>query len=209
MKHIAMRAERRATDLTKGQRKQLRASDRVLASVHGKDIEPISVVLNSAELGRVLSSSTGMNTLIDLDIEGERHVVRIDQIQHGLAGSAPLHIGLNEVRTGEAQKATVAVEMVGEPEAIRTRVGLSESGLTSVDVRALPERMVASLPLDISGMAMGDVLRVGDLPLPRGFELLTDPEQPLVSLRPIPALGGQENLTISEAGEQLADKAEG
>jgi hypothetical protein len=64
----------------------------------------------------------------------------------------------------------------------------------------LPESLVPSLTIDISEMSVGDVKRAGDISLPQGFELLSDPEMPLVSLRP--------NQLIVEEAETSAESAE-
>jgi large subunit ribosomal protein L25 len=86
-----------------------------------------------------------------------------------------LHIDLHEVRLDQPIQAQVAVELVGESP------GVKEGGVLTlvtreVTVEALPMEIPDHLELDISGMAIGDSLRVGDLPAQDGVTYLDDPE---------------------------------
>src|SRR4029453_14148613 len=70
----------------------------------------------------------------------------------------------------------VVVELVGDPE------GVKEGGVLSqvqreINVEALPLEIPERLELDVSGMAIGDTLRLADLPSREGVTYLDDPEE--------------------------------
>jgi large subunit ribosomal protein L25 len=201
MEHYAMKAERRDTSLSKGQRKQLRRTGQVLASVYGRDMDPITVVLNARDLRNALSMETSVNTLIDLTVDGKKHLVRMENIEIDPIERRMLHVGLHKIKTNEAQKATVPVELIGEPEAVRNHDAILERNRTDIEIKAMPERLPSSFSLDISDMQMGEVRRVGDLTLPKGVELLTDPEMPLVSLAVIRAQAEPDAEPASESSD--------
>jgi large subunit ribosomal protein L25 len=72
------------------------------------------------------------------------------------------------------------VELVGEP------VGVTEGGVLSqvnreVTVQALPMEIPEHLELDVSGMAIGDTLRLADLPASDGVEYVDDPEETVLA----------------------------
>lgn len=201
MQHFAMKAERREMPLTKGQRKQLRQTGHILASVYGRDMDPIAVVLNARDVRDALSMETSVNTLIDLTVDGKKHLVRMENIETSSIDNRMLHIGLHKIKTNEAQKVSVPIELSGEPEAVRNNDAILERGRSEIEVKAMPERMPSSLTLDISDMKAGEVRRVGDLTLPRGVELLTDSEMPLVSVALIRAMEEPENEPASESSD--------
>jgi large subunit ribosomal protein L25 len=208
MQHIAIEVKPRPERLTKGERKRLRNDGYILASVYGKDIQGVPVTMRASDLARVFRAETGINTLIDLPLNGKQRVVKVEHIEQDPITRHILHVGLHEIKANEPQKATIAVELVGEPDAVRDKEGILEPGAATVEVKCLPERAVPSLALDVSGMKINDVLRAGDLELPGGFELLTDPDTPLVSLHVLKAMVTEEEATGEVAREETAEEEE-
>ncbi|TMM22256.1 MAG: 50S ribosomal protein L25, partial [Actinobacteria bacterium] len=95
------------------------------------------------------------------------------------------HIDLQEVRLDEAIQARVVVELIGEP------VGVTEGGVLSqvvreITVEALPLEIPEHLDLDVSGMAIGDTLRLVDLPTQEGVVFLDDPEETVLATVTMP-----------------------
>jgi large subunit ribosomal protein L25 len=201
MRHFAMKAERRDTSLSKGQRKQLRHKGHILASVYGRDMDPVAVVLNARDVRDALSMETTVNTLIDLTVDGKKHLVRMENIEIDPIERRMIHISLHKIKTNEAQKAIVPVELTGEPEAVRNHDAILERNRTDIEIKAMPERLPSSFALDISDMQMGEVRRVGDLTLPKGVELVTDAEMPLVSLAVIRAQAEPDAEPASESSD--------
>jgi large subunit ribosomal protein L25 len=207
MQHIAIEVKPRPDHLTKGERKQLRRDGFILASVYGKDISGVPVTMKASDLARVFRAETGINTLIDLPLNGKRRVVKVEHIEQDPITHHILHVGLHEIKANEPQKATVAVETVGEPEAVHAKEGILELGTTTIEVKCLPERAVPRLMLDVSGMKINDVLRASDLKLPAGFELLTDAETPLASLHVLKAMVTAEEATGEVSREEPEEES--
>lgn len=201
MQHFAMKAERREMPLTKGQRKQLRHTGHILASVYGRDIDPIAVVLNARDVRDALSMETSVNTLIDLTVDGQKHLVRMENIEMDPIAHQMLHIGLHKIKSNEAQKASIPVELTGEPLAVHNHDALLERGRTDIEIKAMPERLPSSVSIDISDMKVGEVRRAGDLTLPQGVELMTDPEMPLVTVALIRAIAEPDAEPASESSD--------
>ncbi len=71
-----------------------------------------------------------------------------------------------------------------------------------VNVEALPMEVPDHLDLDVSGMAMGDTLRLGDLPAREGLAFLDDPETVLATLTmPTRVEEPEEELAEGEEAE--------
>jgi large subunit ribosomal protein L25 len=207
MEHIAIEARRRDAAVTKAERKRLRRAGHIPAAVFGKGIEPVLVTVEAKELAKVLQSDAGTNTLIDLSLEGARHLVKLTQVDLDPIARTFLHVGLHKIAANEASKATIPVEIVGEPEEVRTGVAMLEPGASSVDVRCLPEDLVASLTLDVSGMKIGDVRYVSDLSVPPRMEVLSAPDTALVSLHVTPAMVEEATEAADEASAEASGAA--
>ena len=115
------------------------------------------------------------------------------------------HIDLMEVRLDRPIQASVAVELVGEP------VGVREGGVLSqvtreINVEALPMEVPERLELDVSGMAIGDTLRLADLPPREGVTYLDDPEETVLANVTPPTVVVEPEV---EEEEEAAEAAEG
>src|SRR5213079_2366796 len=103
-----------------------------------------------------------------------------DPVRGGLT-----HIDLQEVRLDQPIQARVVIELVGEP------VGVTEGGVLSqvnreITVEALPLEVPEHLDLDVSRMAIGDTLRLVDLPVQEGVKFLDDPEETVLATVTMP-----------------------
>jgi large subunit ribosomal protein L25 len=85
-----------------------------------------------------------------------------------------VHIDFQAVSATEKVTAEVPIEAVGEPVGVKTRGGLLEHTLRSLEVECLPRDLPASIPVDVSGLDIGNSLHVRELPLPPGVTAVTD-----------------------------------
>jgi len=198
MEHIAIEARPRPGNVTKGERNRLRRLGHIPGAVFGKGMDPVMVTVEARDLVRVLHAATGVNTLIDLTVEGGRHLVRLTEVEIDPVHRTLLHVGLHKIAANEAQKATVPIEIVGEPEDVRAGLSLLETGLSQVDVRCLPGDVPSSLTLDVSEMQTGDTRHAADLTLPPRVELLSPADTSIVSVRTKPSMVEE----VSEAADE-------
>lgn len=204
MEHIAIEARPRGGTATKGERKRMRREGHIPAAVFGKGIDPVLVTVEARDLAKVLRSEAGQNTLIDLSLGSDRHLVKLTDVELDPIERTFLHVGLHKIAANETTKASIPVEVVGEPEEVRLGIAMLESSAAAVDVKCLPEDLVATLMLDVSDMKIGDVRYVSDLSVPRRIEILSSPDTALVSLHTLPSMVEE----VAETGEELDQAAE-
>jgi large subunit ribosomal protein L25 len=95
------------------------------------------------------------------------------------------------------------VHLVGEAPGVREG-GIADQDLYQVHVEAEVTAVPDAVEADVSGLRIGDVLRVADLKAPAGSTILEDPEASVVSVVP-PAV----EPAPEEAEEAEAEAAEG
>ena len=147
----------------------------------GQDAQPFAVA--ERELRRALGGDHGLHTIVDVAVQDggkPRHAVLKDYQVDPVRGRL-LHIDLHEVRLDQAIHAQVVVELAGTPEGV-TMGGVLSQVNREVAVEALPMEVPDRLELDVSGMTIGDSLRVGDLRPPEGVTILDDPEAVLATV---------------------------
>ena len=205
MEHVSVQAALRGKQ-TRGELTRMRQSGQVPVSISGKGMDPVSLYLSASDIGRILHSKTGRNTLIDVAFEGGRHVARLINVERDPIKNTIVTVSLQKIATGEPQKATIGLTVTGEPASVRDGTGMLSTTLDHLEVRALPEKMVASLVVDTSSLSVGDVVRAGDVVLPEGFDLLTDPDALIVSLHTATDMAAELDAQI--AADSLVEAEE-
>jgi large subunit ribosomal protein L25 len=170
--------------------------------------EPISISIAERELRRALTGASGLHSILDVEIDGkgETHASILKEYQVDPVRGGVTHVDLQEVRLDRAITASVTVLLLGGEDAPGVREGgVLSQPLREVNVEALPLEVPEHLDIDVSGMDLGDTLRISDLTTPEGVTLLDDPElviatvtAPTKVVEPEPT---EEELAELEEGE--------
>jgi large subunit ribosomal protein L25 len=176
-----------------------------------------AIAVGERDLRAALTGPSGLNAVLDVVLEGQTttHPSILKEYQRDPVRGYLRHIDLQEVRLDQPIHATVQLHYVGNEEA----PGVKEGGVlstptTSLNVEALPLEVPESIDVDVSGMAMGDTLRLEDLPVVEGVTFLDDPHEtvlatvtaPMREIEPeVEEVEGEEG----EPGEAPEGEAEG
>jgi large subunit ribosomal protein L25 len=164
--------------------RRLRASGYIPGVLYGQGKEAVSFAVAERDLRRALSGEHGTHAILDVVVGDDggkaRHAV-LKEVQLHPTRRKLLHVDLHEVRLDRVIQATVVVELIGEAEGV-TMGGVLTQINREVNVEALPMEIPDRLELDISGLNIGDSLRVSDLVVPEGVKLLDDEETVLASV---------------------------
>jgi large subunit ribosomal protein L25 len=190
----------------KGAARRSRASGRVPAVLYGHGMEPVHLSVDAREFVFALRTDAGTNVLLELDVQGQKHLALAKEIQrHPVRGNF-MHVDFLAVRRGERLRVSVPVHLVGEAEGVREG-GILGHDLRQVNVEAEVTHVPEAIEADISGLAIGGVLRVSDLTAPRGVTILDDPEATVASVT-APTVEAEPEPAEVEA-EVEAEAAEG
>ena len=170
--------------------------------------DPVAISVAVRELRRALTGEGGLHAILDVEIDGAGKThpsilkdYQVDKIRGGVT-----HVDLQEVRLDQTIHASVTVQLVGGEDAPGVREGgVLQQQLRELSVEALPLEVPPAIELDVSGLAIGEALRVSDVTVPEGVKLLDDPETVLASVTaPTRAI----EVEAAE-GEEAAEAAEG
>ena len=181
--------------------RRLRTGGKVPGVLYGHGIEPLSVAVGSRELRAALTSESGLNALISLEVDGQRHLAMARQLQRHPVRRSIDHVDFVVVRRDEVISAEVPVHLVGEALEIERADGLVEQQLFALVVHAKPGDIPNAIEVDISSLSIGEAIRVGDLTLPSGVTTEVDPEDTVVA--------GQASRVSTEVEEEEAEAAAG
>lgn len=190
----------------KGEARALRRAGRVPAVAYGTGLEATPVSVDARELYHATHTDAGLNAIIRLGIEDQTHLALVREINRHPVRREILHVDF--VTVSRSVKVQVDVPVVLEGEAVGVgEGGVAEHSLFTLAVEVLPLEVPDQIVVDISGLGVGDVLRVGDLELPAGVEALVDPEEAVVSIV-VPSMDVPETATGPDA-DAAEDQAEG
>ena len=184
--------------------RRLRARGLVPGVLYGGGRDAIPFAASDRELRRVLTGEHGTHAILDVVVgDGSsrpHHAVLKDYQLHPTRGQL-LHVDLHEVRLDRPIHSAVAIELVGEPEGV-TMGGVLTQVSREVTVEALPMNVPDRLELDVSGMAIGDSIRAGDLPVPDAVTVLDDEDTVIATVgQPTRVEVPEEMLSDEEAAE--------
>jgi len=167
-----------------------------------------AIAIGERDLRAALNTASGMHAVLDVVLEGQSttHPSILKEYQRDPVRGFVRHVDLQEVRLDVAIQATVQVHLIGGEDAPGVREGgVLSAPSTTLNVEALPMEVPESIEADVSGMEMGDTLRLEDLRAPEGATFLDDPHETVIATVSAPAAEIEEE---PEEGEEL-EGAEG
>jgi large subunit ribosomal protein L25 len=185
--------------------RRLRKEGFIPGVLYGNGKHPHAIYIPERELRRVLTGPSGLHAILDVVLEGQKttHASILKDYQQDPLRGHISHVDLQEVRLDQPIQASVNVQLMGEPE------GVKEGGVLSqvqreINVEALPMEIPEHIELDVSGMAIGDSLRLADLPAREGVKYLDNPEETVLATVTLPTRVEEPEPEVEE-GEELPE----
>lgn len=186
--------------------RRLRAEGKIPGIIYGHGMDPVPVVIVGRDFRNALSGDAGLNTLLSLRVDGgERYLTMARAMQRHPVRGTITHVDFQVVRSDEVMAAEVPVTLVGEAVAVNHEDGMVEQQLFSLSIKATPQAIPSVIEVDISGLTVGQTLRVSDLALPKGVEPDADSETPVAAGLPsrmAGRAGGGEGESAEASGEE-------
>jgi large subunit ribosomal protein L25 len=185
--------------------KRLRKEGFIPGVLYGKGKSSYAIFVPERDLRRVLTGQGGLHAILDVVVEGKNatHASILKDYQQDPIRGHISHIDLQEVPLDEPIQASVTIQLVGEP------AGVKEGGVLSqvqreINVEALPMEIPEHLDLDVSAMAIGDTLRLTDLPAREGVTYLDNLEETVLATVTLPTREVEPEEEVPE-GEELPE----
>jgi len=170
------------TERGKNAARKIRQTGRVPAVLYGHGEQPRELSVDAHELEKLLAVINAENTLIDLAIEGgETTRALIREVQTHPYRPDIFHLDLFHVHAGEKIHLKVPVRLTGNPVGVRISGGVLDQVIYDLDVECLPGDIPDAVEVDVSGLDIGESVRVQDVSVPR-VKVLHDPELPVASV---------------------------
>ena len=165
--------------------KTLRREGKLPANIFGKKIKSQPVSVDYAEFSK-LFRKVGETALVDLKVETEeksRPVLIANLTRHPVTGNY-LHADFHQVDLTEKVTAAIPVRIVGESPAVKDKGAVLLAVISEIEVKALPADLPDHFEVKIDKLSeFGDSVLIKDLKIPAGVDLLTGPEETVVTVQ--------------------------
>ena len=183
----------------KGASRQARREGKVPAVLYGHGAEPQHLELNAREFAAVLRHS-GANAVLSLDMGGAEQLALTKAIAIHPVKRTLTHLDLIIVRRGEKVNVEVPVHVEGEA----ASGTLVTQDATTIEIEAEALSIPESLTVSVEGVEEGTQILAGDVTLPAGVLLVSDPEMLVVNVVAAPTA---EDLESEGGGESVEEQA--
>ncbi len=207
MKTIRLSAQIRE-EVGKGPSRRLRSEGFIPATFYGYQAEPMVIKVNSSELIKILVRERGETGFVKLGIKSgtgkkvEKLSV-IKDLQIDTINRRPVHVDFYEIRMDRTLVVDVPIIFSGSPVGVEEGGGELQQLKRDVKVSGLPSDLPESVEIDISHLNIGDSIKVKDIAIKDGVQILDLDDVAVVSVVPTRVI-----LVEEEPGEEEGEVAE-
>ncbi len=160
----------------------LRRAGKLPAVLYGRHTESTPILLDAHEASLKLARLTS-SSLVTISLDGKEYPTLVrDKQRHPLKNQL-VHLDFQALSLTEKTHARVGIELRGTAPAVKAFDATIVHGVTDLEVSCLPQDLPERVVVDISGLAEpGDSIHIRDLKLPDQVEILSDPDEVVVSV---------------------------
>jgi len=190
--------------------RRLRQQGFVPGVIYGGGAEPVAITVPERDLRRALTSDHGLNAILDVTLDGSARPAILKEYQRDPITGRVAHVDFVVVRLDRVIQTAISVELTGDSPGVREG-GVLQQVAREITVEALPMEVPDRLEVDISGLAIGDSIRLEEIAEIPGVRFVDDPHETVLATVTAPTRveEPEEVLAEGEEGEEAAEGAEG
>ena len=163
--------------------REVRKEGNIPAIFYGQGEDPMPLVVQPDELKQALSNNAGMNTVLELEIDGSEPSAKkfsmLGEVQKDPLKNKVIHIDFLAIDMEKNVKVKVPVNTQGRSEGER-KGGKLEKLMRTIDLECLPGNIPDSIEIDVSSLNMGDFVDIASLTFGEGVKILRDGSEKVV-----------------------------
>jgi len=187
--------------------RRLRAEGKIPAVVYGLDTEPKPIAVEWSELRAALVTDAGMNALIDLDVDGEKKLTMVYDMQRHPVRRDVTHVDFILIDVNKTIDVDVPI-VLADSDDDHLKGLVIDQNLFTLEVSAKPGTIPNEFVVDLAPLTVDEPIRAGQIELPDGVELLTDPEDAVV-VASVPMSEEELLADVEEVAGDVGEPTEG
>jgi len=163
------------TEFGKGAARRLRRTDQIPAVLYGHGSDPLHVALPGHATMLAVKQA---NALFSIELDGKTTLAITKDVQRDVVKNTIEHVDLLIVKKGEKVSVEIPVLIVGESAPGTIHLVDIQTIALEAEATHLPQHVEVS----IEGIPAGSTVTAGDLTLPAGSTLITEPDTIIVTI---------------------------
>jgi len=148
----------------------------------------------------------GDNALYNIELDGDTSTARVVDAQRDPVSGRLIHVDFAPVNMAERIEVTVPLHVTGDAPGV-DEGGVLQQVAYEIQVESLPGDIPQEITLDVSSLGMNENLTLGDLTLPEGVALLSEPEEVAATVT-APTEISEEEMEAAGIIEEPTDEEE-
>lgn len=162
----------------------LRRSGLVPAELYGHGLKNLHLSVAVKDMDKVFKAA-GTTTVVTLILNTQKKSALIHDVSRDYLTGKIEHVDFYEVRMDEKITAKVSLEFSGEAPAVKAFGAAVNRSMSEIEVEALPQNLPHSLIVDLSVLdELNKSIYVRDIIVPKGVEVMVDPETAVATATP-------------------------
>ena len=153
--------------------REVRKEGNIPAILYGQGEDPVALVVRPDELKQALSNNAGINTVLELEIDGSEPPAKrfsmVKEIQRDPVKNRVVHLDFLAIDMKKSVRVKVPVSTRGRSEGER-RGGKLEKLMRTIDLECLPGDIPDLIETDVSSLDIGDFVDIEGLGLGEGVK---------------------------------------
>ncbi len=191
-------------DQGKGASRRLRHLGKVPAILYGGKRDARALLVDHTKLAQLMDNERFYSTILALKVGSQQQAAVLKDVQRHPFKNQIVHIDFQRVLEDEKIRMRVPLHFKGgaESKGVKEQGGVLSHVRNDVELACLPKDLPEFVEVDVSGLEINQVVRLSDLRLPAGVELvelLAKRDGPVASIH-MPRVEEEETPVVDEAG---------
>ena len=194
----------------KGVARRLRRDDQIPAIFYGPNAKSTMLSVSYRDLGGIIKQTTSENIILGLKIESESGIesrkVMLKELQIDPIKDTYLHADFYEISMDKELTVDIPVHLVNAPIGVQ-KGGILQHVKREITITCLPDNLVDSLEVDVSGLDIGESVHIRDIEIPEGIKTIQE-DHLTIAVVVAPSVAPEEVEEIEEVEETEDQKVE-
>ena len=159
---------------TKGKEaaKKMRREKNIPGVFYGPDSEPVMLSFKDGDLRKILKNAASENIIVGLELTSDKgtetKMVMLKELQSDPLKDTYIHADFYEISMDKELTLNIPVVLVNTPVGV-TNGGILQHVRRELTISCLPDKVIESIEVDVSGLDIGESLHIEDVVLPEGI----------------------------------------
>ena len=173
-------------DMGKGASRRLRRDDKVPGIVYGGGKDAVALTMEHNKISKSLETEAFYSHILVLKTGSDSERVILKDLQRHPYKAKITHVDFLRVRSDQKLHMHIPLHFIGGEECPGVKEGGQVSHIMSdVEISCLPDNLPEYIEVDVSNMALNDIIHLSELKVPSGVEIVAlahDDDKPVVSV---------------------------